>query len=113
MRLRLSSKPFETILFVGELSTLRNHKASTTFAQAVRTQLQGSGRGKPPASHILAHDEKRLPPEVAVKSAQAEAEAFKLKKDHLEVLALTRKPFEEPCPRMQTPWPGLKFLVFC
>ena len=27
-------------------------------------------------------------------------------KDRLEVLALRRKPFEEPCPRMQTPWPG-------
>ena len=30
-----------------------------------------------------------------------------LEKDHLEVLAMTLKPFEEPCPRMQTPWPGL------
>ena len=23
---------------------------------------------------------------------------------------MTLKPFEEPCPRMQTPWPGLNYL---
>jgi hypothetical protein len=29
-----------------------------------------------------------------------------LRKDHLEVVATYAKPFEEPCPRIQTPWPG-------
>ena len=30
-----------------------------------------------------------------------------LRKDHLEVVATNAKPFEEPCPRIKTPWPGL------
>ena len=38
-------------------------------------------------------------------SAPAEAEESGLKKDLLEVLAKTLKPFEEPCPRIETPWP--------
>jgi hypothetical protein len=29
-----------------------------------------------------------------------------LRKDHLEVVATNAKPFEEPCPRMRSPWPG-------
>jgi hypothetical protein len=36
-----------------------------------------------------------------------------LKKDHLEVLAVTLKPFEELCPRIKTPWPELNSWICC
>ena len=45
-------------------------------------------------------------------SARAEAEELFSVKDHLEVFAIYAQPFEDHCPRMQTPWPG-SFLSGC
>jgi len=54
MRPRLSSKPFETIAFVRELSTLRNHKASTRFAQWKRdSTLRAGARGRGARATLL------------------------------------------------------------
>jgi hypothetical protein len=39
-------------------------------------------------------------------SAQTEAEEFKLEKRSLAGFYAGVKPFEEPCPRIETPWPG-------
>ena len=46
-------------------------------------------------------------------SAHAEAEAEKLGKRTFGGLAKNAKPFEEPCPRMRTPWPGSIADSFC
>lgn len=44
--------------------------------------------------------------------ARARTEDSKLRKDRLEVLAKTHKPFEELCPRIEAPWPRRNFSGF-
>ena len=57
-----------------------------------------------------AHDKTRLPLLILKSRARVrprhERKRSNLKKDRLEVLAVTLKPFEELCPRMKAPWPG-------
>ena len=67
----------------------------------------------PRDSGTLKDSNARLPLELwaEIHSARAHAtrqrKSSNLRKDHLEVVATNAKPFEEPCPRIETPWPGL------
>ena len=68
-----------------------------------------------PKRELLKDSNARLPlsrprkPKAADRSVRAtrQRKSLNLRKDHLEVVATNAKPFEEPCPRMTTPWPGL------
>lgn len=90
----------------GELNT--NLPSQAPFTQV--TALDPVERARRPSSHQTrsflgrqnAAPALRCPP--LWRSLKAEVSC--LRKDLLEVLAKTPKPFEDHCPRMQTPWPG-------
>jgi len=71
------------------------------------------GRPGPRDSGTLKDSNARLPLELwaEIHSARAhgtrQRKSSNLRKDHLEVVATNAKPFEELCPRIKTPWPGL------
>lgn len=71
------------------------------------------GRLGPCDSGTLKDSNARLPLELwaEIHSAPAhgtrQRKSSNLRKDHLEVVATNAKPFEELCPRIKTPWPGL------
>ena len=123
-RISLSSKPFKTTCARRSVSTLRNPETSTAFAQLGGTRLKSAwelratscerarscshvARSSSLAAGFLRTTKRVFRCDTGRISAQAETEAFKLEKRSFGGFCETRKPFEEPCPRMRTPWPGL------
>jgi hypothetical protein len=87
------------------LSTHCGHRISTRFSQR-RTRGFTSLASPLEMWSFLGGDRTGLPPIWIASWRSLKAEVSCLEKDLLEVLAKTRKPFEDHCPRMQIPWPG-------
>jgi hypothetical protein len=119
-QIRLSSKPYKTIVPALLLSTHCAHRISTCFAQP--------GELNPPLSAALKRLSFRgdfIPEESAFEAGSSFARnrthssapqpvlfgtsrhgrLFTWEKTLWRFLRRTLKPFEEPCPRMQTSWP--------
>ena|SRR5215470_12569731 len=79
------------------------------FCTGEKDSTQGGSKtgGKSCPRHILRTTRRVSRMEADKISARADTEAFKLEKRSLGGSCEARKPFEEPCPRMRTPWPGL------
>jgi len=98
-RIRLSSKPYKPNSSNNALSTRWSHRISTRFAHAGSTfPADSAGQLVLRASNCSSAGKPR-----SLRRA-GQAEERKLEKRSLGGSAKNAKPFEEPCPRIKTPW---------